>query len=103
VLESRVKLAADGTLRLPPEILARLDWKTGSYIEVSVEDGTVRLRRLDVDLFAEALKKPAADSLETLLEKERKSRQDALKAFEEKLKSPDAPVARPEDRPDYWR
>ena len=72
MLESRVKLAADGTLRLPPEILARLDWKTGSYIEVSVEDGTVRLRRLDVDP-SRRPQRSLPPIPETLLEKERQS------------------------------
>lgn len=103
MLASRVKIAADGSLRLPPDFLEKLGWKTGNYLEATVEDGAVRLRHVEVDLFAEALKKPDPDTLEKLLEKQRRSQQDAVKAFEEKLKSRDLPEARPEDRPDYWR
>ncbi len=61
------------------------------------------VRLLEVDLFAEALRKPDPESFETILAKQKKSQEDAFKAFEEKVKQKDLPEVRPEDRPDYWR
>ena len=99
----RITIAADGALRLPEETLERLGWKTGSYLEVSVEGGDARFHPIEVDLFAEALKEPDPNSFDQILSKQKKSQEDAFKLFEEKIKDKDPPEVRPEDRPDHWR
>ncbi len=101
--ESRIKIAPDGSFRLSEEILERLGWKTGTYLEASVDGDALRLKRIEVDLFAEALRKPDPESFEKMLAKQKKSQEDAFEAFEEKMKQKNLPGARPEDRPDYWR
>ena len=100
---TRIKIGSDGSLHLPRDVLDRLGWKTGSFLEVSEADGAVHLVRVEVDPFAEAMKPPDPDALERALEAEKKSRADALASFEEKLRSGKVPEARPEDRPDFWR
>ena len=99
----RIKIAPDGTLRLPKEIADRLGWKTGSTLEVSEEGGVVRLERLEVDPFAEAQKAPEPDAFEKRLAADRKRQEEARRTFEERLKAKDLPELRPEDRPDFWR
>jgi bifunctional DNA-binding transcriptional regulator/antitoxin component of YhaV-PrlF toxin-antitoxin module len=100
---SRIRVSPDGSLRLPRETTEKLGWTTGSYLEVLLEGDSVRLRRVEVDPFAEALKKPDAGMFEKLLEKQKKSQEDAAKAFEEKIRKGDSIEIRPEDKPDYWR
>jgi len=100
---TRIKISADGSLHLPRDLLEKLGWKTGSFIDVSEVDGAVRLERVEVDPFAEAMKPPDPDALERALEAEKKSRAAALASFEEKLRSGKVPEVRPEDRPDFWR
>jgi hypothetical protein len=100
---TRIKLGSDGSLRLPGDLLDRLGWKSGSFIEASEDGGAVRLERVEVDPFAEAMKPPDPDALEKALEAEKRSRAAALASFEEKLRSGKVPEARPEDRPDFWR
>src|SRR5262245_30403532 len=99
----RIKIAPDGSLRLPREIVERLGWKTGSTLEVTEESGVVRLERLEVDPFAEAQKAPEPDALEKRLAADRQRQEEARKVFEERLKGKDLPELRPEDRPDFWR
>jgi bifunctional DNA-binding transcriptional regulator/antitoxin component of YhaV-PrlF toxin-antitoxin module len=100
---SRIRVSPDGSLRLPGELTEKLGWTTGSYLEVLVEGDTLRLRRIEVDPFAEALKKPDAGMFEKLLEKQKKSQEDAARIFEEKIRKGDSLEIRPEDKPDYWR
>ncbi|MBI4603283.1 MAG: AbrB/MazE/SpoVT family DNA-binding domain-containing protein [Planctomycetes bacterium] len=100
---SRLKIAADGSLELPVELREALGWKTGGYLEATVEGESLKLRAVEVDLFAEALKAPDPDSFEKILERQKKSREEAFKAFEEKVKRGDGPEVRPEDKPDFWR
>ena len=99
----RIKIAPVGALRLPEEILERLGWKTGSYLEVLVEGSDARFQPIEVDLFAEALKKPDPETFDQILSKQKKSQEDAFKFFEEKIKDKDLPEVRPEDKPDHWR
>jgi len=96
----RIRIAPDGTLKLPREVTEKLGWVTGSYLEVSVEGGQVQLKRVEVDLFAEAVKKPEADAFEKILQKQKESTEKAFKDFEVKIKDP--PKLRPEDRPQFW-
>jgi len=99
----RIRITPDGSVRLPADVTEKLGWQTGSYLEVSVEGDTVKLRRIEVDPFAEALKKPDERAFEKILEKQKKSQDEAFKTFEERVKRGDIPEVRPEDKPDYWR
>ena len=96
----RIRIAPDGSIRLPAQTVEKLGWKTGSTLEVLVETDRVTLRRLEVDPFAEALKKPDTDAFEKILDQHKKSQEDAFRSFEEKVKKP--PEVQPEDRPDHW-
>jgi AbrB family looped-hinge helix DNA binding protein len=102
-LERRTRIDQDGTLRLPAEVSERLGWKPGTYLEVTLDGDAARLRRIEVDPFEEALRKPDADAFEKLLEKQKKSREDAIRSFDDRVKRGDVPEVRPEDKPDYWR
>ena len=97
---SRIKIAPDGSLKLPREISDKLKWVSGSYLEVTVKGETVELRRVDVDLFAEAAKKPDADAFEKIMKKQEEAKKKAFQDFEVKIKDP--PKLRPEDRPQFW-
>ena len=96
-------IGPDGSFRLPREVLEQLGWKTGNYLEVSVREGVVRLKHVEVEPFVEALKKPEPDAFERILSQQKKSREEAFKVFEERVKTKDFPEVRPEDKPDYWR
>jgi len=98
---NRIRIAPDGSLKLPRDVTEKLGWLTGSYLEVAVRDGVVELRRVEVDLFAEAVKKPEADAFEKIMKKQRESAVKASEDFEEKIKNPPPPL-RPEDRPEFW-
>ena len=81
---ARIRMLPDGSLRLPEEVLEKLGWQPGSYLEVSMAGGAVQLRRVEVDPFREAAKKPDADAFEKILSQQQKSQEDAFKAFEER-------------------
>lgn len=97
---NRIRIAPDGTIKLPREVTDKLGWSTGSYLEVSVKGETVHLQRVEVDLFAEATKKPDADAFEKIMKKQKESAEKASKDFETKIKDP--PKLKPEDRPQFW-
>jgi bifunctional DNA-binding transcriptional regulator/antitoxin component of YhaV-PrlF toxin-antitoxin module len=97
---NRIRIAPDGTIRLPREITDKLGWATGSYLEVAVKGGAVELNRVDVDLFAEAAKKPDADAFDKIMKKQKENSEKAFQDFEVKIKDP--PKVRPEDRPEFW-
>ncbi len=96
----RIRISPDGSIKLPREITEKLGWTTGSYLEVSVKGSDVELKRVEVDLFAEAVKKPDADAFEKIMKKQKESSAKAFQDFEVKIKDP--PKLRPEDRPEYW-
>ena len=100
---ARIRIASDGSLQFPKDVLDKLGWQAGSYLELSVEGSAVHLRRIEVDPFAEALRKPEADAFEKILGQQKKSQEEAFKTFEERVKAKDFPELKPEDRPDYWR
>ena len=99
----RIRIAQDGSLRLPDEVAKPLGWRSGSYLDLEVEGEVVKLRRVEVDPFAAALEKPDEGAFEKILEKQRKSREEAFRSFDERVKRGDVPEVRPEDKPDYWR
>jgi bifunctional DNA-binding transcriptional regulator/antitoxin component of YhaV-PrlF toxin-antitoxin module len=96
----RIRIAPDGSLKLPRDVTEKLGWVTGSYLEVSVKGDGVELKRIEIDLFAEAVKKPDADTFDKILRKQKESTEKAFKEFEVKIKDP--PKLRPEDRPEFW-
>ena len=96
----RIRIAPDGSLKLPREVTEKLSWTTGSYLEVTVRGDSVELRRVEVDHFAEAVKKPDADAFEKILRKQKADKEKAAQDFEVKIKDP--PKLRPEDRPEFW-
>ncbi len=99
--ETRIRISRDGAIRLPEELLNQLEWAAGHYLEIAVEDGAVRLEKVDVDPFEEAMKKPDPSEFDRILGEQKKSQEDAFKAFEENIKKP--PEVLPEDREDHWR
>ncbi len=98
--EARIRIAPDGSLKLPRNISDKLGLTTGSYLEVSLKGETVVLKKVDVDLFAEAAKKPDEDAFEKIMKKQKESTEKAFQDFEVKIKDP--PKLRPEDRPQFW-
>jgi antitoxin component of MazEF toxin-antitoxin module len=100
-MDSRLRIGAGGSLKLPRELLERLNWGSGSYINVAIEGDCLKLRRVEVDPFAEAARPPDPDAFDRLLKQQRDSQSKAFKTFDEKMKKP--PEVRPEDRPDFWR
>jgi AbrB family looped-hinge helix DNA binding protein len=99
---ARIRISPDGSLQLPKEVLEKLGWRPGSYLEFSVEAGALHLRRVEVDPFAEAIKKPDADAFEQILSQQKKSQEAAFRTFEERVKAKDFPELKPEDKPDFW-
>ncbi len=99
--KTRIRISADGAIRLPEELLEKLEWAPGHYLEFVIEENGVRLEKVDVDPFAEAMKKPDPSEFDRLLGEQKKSQEDAFKAFEENIKKP--PEVLPEDREDHWR
>ena len=99
----RIRISQDGSLRIPEDVATTLGWRSGSYLEVEVEGEVVKLHRIEVDPFAAALEKPDESAFEKILEKQRKSREDAFRSFDDRVKRGDVPEVRPEDKPDYWR
>jgi hypothetical protein len=97
---NRIRIAPDGSLKLPRDITEKLGWVTGSYLEVSRKGETVVLKRVEVDLFAEAAKKPDVDAFDKIMKKQEESARKAAQDFEVKIKDP--PPLRPEDRPEFW-
>ena len=99
-MAKRIRIAADGSIRLPEKLREQLGWTSASYLEFETADDRVTFWKVEVDLFAEAMKKPDADGFEKALKRQKTSREDAFKEFEERMKDP--PEVRPEDRPEFW-
>ena len=65
--KTRIRISADGAIRLPEELLEKLEWASGHYLEFAIEENGVRLEKVDVDPFAEAMKKPDPSEFDRLL------------------------------------
>jgi bifunctional DNA-binding transcriptional regulator/antitoxin component of YhaV-PrlF toxin-antitoxin module len=100
---TRLRLGPDGSLRIPGDILKTLGWKEGSYLEVAAEGDALALRRIEVDPFAEALRKPDEGAFDRIMEEQKRSQDEARRTFEERIRKGDVPPRRPEDGADYWR
>ncbi len=96
----RIRMSMDGSIRLPADVLEKLGWTTASFLEYEVSGDHIELRRVEVDLFAEAMKKPDSDAFDKVLKKQKDSQSAAFEDFEKRIKDP--PEVRPEDRPDFW-
>ena len=97
---NRVRISADGSLKLPREVLDALGWSASGFVQASVKRDQVVLQRIEVDLFAEAVKKPDVDAFDRILKKQEENAAKAVEDFEKKIKDP--PKLRPEDRPEFW-
>jgi hypothetical protein len=99
-MSRRIRISPEGSIKLPKETLETLGWDTASYLEFELKGDRLELWRVEVDLFAEAMKKPDADGFEKVMKKQKESQSKAFEEFEKKIKDP--PEVRPEDRPDFW-
>ncbi|MBI4582649.1 MAG: hypothetical protein HY717_01255 [Planctomycetes bacterium] len=99
-MSQRIRINPDGSIKLPNEVMEALKWTTGSYLEFELKGDRLHLWRVEVDLFAEAMKKPDQDGFDKILKKQKESQSKAFQDFEKKMKDP--PKTRPEDRPEFW-
>lgn len=99
---TRIRVSPQGDLHLPEELRERLGWKTGSYLECRVEGSRLVLEIVDIDIFAEAAKKPDEDSFEKALRKQAEKKDRAFDVFEKKIQETPGEAPRPEDRPGFW-
>jgi bifunctional DNA-binding transcriptional regulator/antitoxin component of YhaV-PrlF toxin-antitoxin module len=99
-MAERIKIAADGSIKLPPELRKKLGWISGCYLEFAVDGERVAFRKVEVDVFAEAAKKPDEDSFKKALKKQKESQSKANEEFERRIK--EKVEIRPEDRPQFW-
>ena len=96
----RIRVAADGSIKLPEKIRETLGWTSSSFLEFEVKEDRVEIWKIEVDLFAEVMKKPDQDGFDKVLKKQKERQSAAFEEFEEKMKDP--PELRPEDRPQFW-
>ena len=96
----RLRVSAKGAIKLPEELRESLEWSTGNYLEYAIEDGKLVIWKVEVDLFAEAMKKPDGDKFDKIMGKQAENQEKAFDEFEERIKNPGE--VRPEDRPEFW-
>ncbi|MCZ6796147.1 MAG: AbrB/MazE/SpoVT family DNA-binding domain-containing protein [Planctomycetota bacterium] len=95
-MDTRARVDADGSIRLPPEVSRSMGWKSGSYLELERQGERLGLRRVEIEPFAEAMKAPSAAAFDDVLEKQQASRDEAFRAFEERVQGAgDAPEEAP--------
>ena len=99
-MSERIRISPKGSIHLPEEVLEELGWLTGSYLEFEHDGEKLKIWKVEVDLFAEAMKKPDQDGFDKVLKKQKESQSKAFEEFEENIKDP--PELRPEDRPEFW-
>lgn len=99
-MTERLRVAPNGSIKLPQELLEKLGWLTGSYLEFKRKGERLEIWRVEVDHFAEAMKEPDQEGFDKVLRRQKESQTKAFESFEERLKN--APELRPEDRPDFW-
>lgn len=100
-MKKRIRISPEGVIQLSEKLREELGWTTGSYLEYKVSGNKLELWRVEVDLFAEAMKKPDQDAFDKILKQQSESQTRAFSDFEKKLKEP-LPDLRPEDRPEFW-
>jgi bifunctional DNA-binding transcriptional regulator/antitoxin component of YhaV-PrlF toxin-antitoxin module len=83
---------------LPKNLVEELGWKSGSFLEIAVEGESVSVRRIEVDPFAEAAKKPDEGAFDRILQEQKKSRDAAFRAFDEKTLPEEGGKEDPTDR-----
>jgi AbrB family looped-hinge helix DNA binding protein len=96
----RLRVSAKGAIKLPEELRETLEWPTGSYLEYEVKDGKLEIWKIEIDLFAEAIKKPDEDKFDKIMGEQAESQEKAFDEFDERIKNPGE--IRPEDRPEFW-
>lgn len=86
----RIRVLDGNLIRLPEELLDRMGWKAGACLEVESDGDGVHLRKIDVDLFAEAARPLDESVWDRVVEGQKRSLDDALATFEERLGGDDA-------------
>ena len=100
-MKQRLRVSPKGSIKLPEDLRETLGWTTGSYLEYERTERGLELWCVEVDHFAEAMKKPDQEGFDKILRKQKESQSKASDSFDEKIK--DAPrEMRPEDRPEFW-
>jgi hypothetical protein len=90
-----LRVDSDGSVRVPAEIVSRLRWNTGAYLDARIVGDTLRLERVEVDPFEEAAKAPDPGAFDRILERQRSSREEAFRKFEERTAGESAPEGGP--------
>jgi bifunctional DNA-binding transcriptional regulator/antitoxin component of YhaV-PrlF toxin-antitoxin module len=91
-----------GRIALPPWAAKILGAQMGKKLRIRSEGDRVVLSRIaEIDPFEEAMKKPAADAFEKMMDAQEKDKAEAEDRFEELIENP--PEVRPEDNEDLWR
>ena len=102
----KLAIEADGSVRLPPEILERWGVSPGRKVEAAVEKGRLVLRPLAIegDPFAEGVKAPDAEGFEKALRKDAEEKARAREAFDRLLQEKhDIDLDREREERDRWR
>ena len=97
----RVRVAKDGSLKIPRTVVQSLGISPSSWVELRPrEDGTLELVATPHDPFEEGPQAPEADSFEKLVAEEDTRAEKADEKFRKLMEGP--PEVRPEDRRDFW-
>ena len=102
----KLRIGADGDLRLPAELLERWGVSPGREVEASVERGRLVLRpgALSGDPFAEAAKGPDEKGFEKALRRDAEEKERAKEEFDRLLREKgEVDVDREREERDRWR
>ena len=100
-------LGADGSLKLPPDVLEALELEPGQKVRVHLDTRRkeIRVERHVDDPWGEALKKKQGPDFDDLFADQSRREAEAERLFRERMEQvkKEKPKRRPEDDPDYWR
>jgi bifunctional DNA-binding transcriptional regulator/antitoxin component of YhaV-PrlF toxin-antitoxin module len=102
----RLAIEADGSVRLPAELLERWGVSPGRRLEASVDKGRLLLRPLAIegDPFEGGVKGPDAQGFEKALRQDAEDRDRAREAFDRALReTKDVDVEKEREERDRWR
>jgi len=100
-------LSADGSLKLPPDVLEALQLEPGQKVRLFLDTRRkeVRVERHVDDPWAEAMKKKEGPDFDDLFADQNRREAEAEQLFDRRVDQvkKEKPKRRPEDDPDYWR
>jgi antitoxin component of MazEF toxin-antitoxin module len=101
---TRLTVAADGSVRLPPEMMEALELKPGEQVELRLDTRRkqIHLERHVDDPWAEAMREKKEKGFEDLMSDQKAREEEAERLFEKRRHEKPAPK-KPEDDPGYWR